>query len=135
MGKVLQVCIFRLICGTRMHQWPICAPGRPIFADLLRFERVNANNLLYSFVQWQQVCTMSTAGVYHERSRSPSRLWQASSITAASQKRNGVPGTLECVYGRFPSPVPSLKSGLRRSLCGPGTFMPVPATVLGFTAQ
>ena len=67
------------------------------------------------------------AGVYHIRSRSPSRLWQVPSLTAAGPKRGGVPVTLECVPGRFPLQVPSLKSDLRRSMCGPETFSAGPA--------
>ena len=37
-----QVCIFLLTCGSRMRQWPICAPGRLFFADLLRFGQLPA---------------------------------------------------------------------------------------------
>jgi len=36
-GEVQQVCIFLPTCGSRKRQWPICAPGRLFFADLLRF--------------------------------------------------------------------------------------------------
>lgn len=34
--------IFLLTCGGRTRQWPICAPGRLFFADLLRFGQLPA---------------------------------------------------------------------------------------------